>query len=288
MIHSMTGFARAEAREEWGELAWEVRSVNHRYLETVFRMPEEWRTLEARCRELAASRVRRGKLDCTMRFRRLISGRHPLKMDTSLVAQIIRLCNEAGAGLDNPAAPSALQIMQWPGVVKEPQLEMDSVTEPVLELLTLALDELAAMRASEGERLQGLLLRRCDDIQVTVRNIRRHRPEVMDNIRDKLNQRLRELTEKPDWDRLEQELVLQAQKLDVDEELDRLESHLAEVRDVLQRNEPIGRRLDFLMQELNREANTLGSKSFHVETTRASVDLKVLIEQMREQVQNIE
>ena len=144
------------------------------------------------------------------------------------------------------------------------------------------------MRASEGERLKGFLLQRCDDIEVTVNNIREHRPQVIDNIREKLDQRLQEMVKKPDQGRLEQELVLQAQKLDIDEELNRLESHLAEVRDILQRDEPIGRRLDFLMQEFNREANTLGSKSFHIETTKAGIDLKVLIEQIREQVQNIE
>ncbi len=288
MTYSMTGFARAETREEWGELVWEIRSVNHRYLETAFRMPEEWRILETRCHELATRRISRGKLDCTLRFRHLIGGHRPLKMDTSLATQLISLCSEIDTNLDNPATPSALQIMQWPGVIKETELEMDSVTESVLELFTRTLDKLTDMRSTEGKRLQCLLLRRCNDIEATVQNIRQHRPQAIDNIREKLNQRLRDLTEKPDWDRLEQELVLQAQKLDIDEELDRLESHLAEVRDVLQRDEPVGRRLDFLMQELNREANTLGSKSFHAETTRASIDLKVLIEQMREQIQNIE
>ncbi len=288
MVHSMTGFARTEASEEWGELAWEVRSVNHRYLEIFFRMPEEWRVLESKCRELAAKKIKRGKLDCALRFRRSVSGRNALQMDSDLARQVIHLCNEMNAHLTNPSALNALQVLKWPGVVKEPRLEIDSVTTPALVLFENALDELRTMRASEGERLTGFLLRHCNDIEIAVKNIRRHRPQVIDSIREKLNQRLQELVEKPDQDRLEQELVFQAQKLDINEELDRLASHLVEIRDVLQRDEPVGRRLDFLMQELNREANTLGSKSFHAETTRASVDLKVLIEQMREQVQNIE
>ncbi len=288
MVHSMTGFARAEGREEWGELVWEVRSVNHRYLEVSFRMPEEWRELELRCRELVNRKIKRGKLDCVLRLRRSMSGQDALSVDRELAELVIRLCNEMDARLPHAVAPNALQILQWPGVVKEPKLETGCVAGPVLQLFESTLDGLGAMRLSEGERLRDLLLRRCDDIEAAVKSIREHRPEVIHNIREKLNQRLQELIEKPDRDRLEQELVLQAQKLDIDEELDRLASHLAEVRDVLQRDEPIGRRLDFLMQEFNREANTLGAKSLHAETTRAAVDIKVLIEQMREQVQNIE
>ncbi len=288
MVHSMTGFARAEGREEWGELVWEVRSVNHRYLEVSFRIPEEWRELELRCRELVNRKIKRGKLDCVLRLRRSMSGQDALSVDRELAELVIRLCNEMDARLPHSAAPNALQILQWPGVVKEPKLETGCVAGPALKLFESALDGLGAMRLSEGERLRDLLLRRCDDIEAAAKNIREHRPEVIHNIREKLNQRLQELIQKPDRDRLEQELVLQAQKLDIDEELDRLASHLAEVRDVLQRDEPIGRRLDFLMQEFNREANTLGAKSLHAETTRAAVDIKVLIEQMREQVQNIE
>ena len=288
MVHSMTGFARAEGREEWGELVWEVRSVNHRYLEVSFRMPEEWRELELRCRELVNRNIKRGKLDCVLRLRRSMSGQDALSVDRELAELVVRLCNEMDARLPHSVAPNALQILQWPGVVKEPKLETDCVAGPILKLFESALDGLVTMRFSEGGRLGDLLLRRCDDIEAAVKNIREHRPEVIHNIREKLNQRLQELVEKPDRDRLEQELVLQAQKLDIDEELDRLASHLAEVRDVLQRDEPIGRRLDFLMQEFNREANTLGAKSLHAGTTRAAVDIKVLIEQMREQVQNIE
>jgi len=288
MVYSMTGFARVEDREDWGELVWEVRSVNHRYLETFFRMPEELRAFEVKCRDFAAKKLKRGKIDCQLRFKKQLSDQQSLQLDEGLAKQVIHLCHEIENDLPHTASLDALNILRWPGVVKEPGLEMDSVGSAVLVSFGEAIDGLVAMRAGEGERLKGLLLQRCESIEDIVKTVRENRPQVIEAIRTKLNQRLQELTEKPDMDRLEQELVFQAQKLDVDEELDRLESHLVEVRDVLERNEPIGRRLDFLMQELNREANTLGSKSSHVETTRASVDLKVLIEQMREQVQNIE
>lgn len=288
MVYSMTGFARMESREEWGELVWEVRSVNHRYLETYFRMPDELRAFEVKCRDLAGKKLKRGKVDCQLRFKKELSEQQSLQLDESLARQVIHLCHEIENDLPHSASLDAMNILRWPGVVREPELAMDTVGSAVVESFGKVIDELVSMRAGEGERLKDMLLQRCDAIDTIVKTVRENRPQVIEAIRDKLNQRLQELTEKPDMDRLEQELVFQAQKLDVDEELDRLESHLVEVRDVLGRSEPIGRRLDFLMQELNREANTLGSKSSHVETTRASVDLKVLIEQMREQVQNVE
>lgn len=288
MVYSMTGFARQETSEAWGELVWEIRSVNHRYLEAFFRMPEELRAFETSCRELAAKRLKRGKLDCQLRFKKVAEANQSLCLDEDLAKQVVGLCQQVDTLLPHSASLDALNILRWPGVVKEPGLEMDTVGKAVMDSFSNALDVLLEMRASEGARLKDLLLQRCESIEEIVSQVRENRPQVIEAIREKLNQRLKELTEKPDTDRLEQELVFQAQKLDVDEELDRLESHITEVRDVLERNEPIGRRLDFLMQEFNREANTLGSKSSHVETTRASVDLKVFIEQMREQVQNIE
>ena len=288
MVYSMTGFARIEKRESWGELIWEIRSVNHRYLETFLRMPEELRGFETKCRDLAGKKLNRGKIDCQLRFKKLHTANQSLLLDEGLAKQVVHLCHEIESILPHAASLDALNILRWPGVVMEPELEMDSVGQGVVESFEQALDELLVVRAGEGERLKAMLLQRCSSIETIVRDVRANRPQVIDAIREKLNLRLQELVEKPDMDRLEQELVMQAQKLDVDEELDRLESHITEVREVLERDEPTGRRLDFLMQEFNREANTLGSKSSHVETTRASVDLKVLIEQMREQVQNIE
>jgi uncharacterized protein (TIGR00255 family) len=288
MVNSMTAFARMEDRQDWGELTWEVRSVNHRYLETFFKMPEELRMLEVKCREIAAKKIKRGKLDCSLRFNKTVSEQNALHLDAAMAEQVVRLCRDLDKLTHESTSLNAMQLLRWPGVVKEPELEMDSVAEAVLSLFGQALNALHDMRASEGERTRVMISERCDAMRSIVANVREHRPKVMEAIREKLNQRLKDLIEKPDMDRLEQELVFQAQKLDVDEELDRLESHITEVGQVLERNEPIGRRLDFLMQELNREANTLGSKSADIETTRASVDLKVLIEQMREQVQNIE
>jgi len=288
MVYSMTAFARVESRQDWGELVWEVRSVNHRYLESFFRMPEELRMLEVKCREIAGQVLKRGKLDCQLRFRRELSGKQQLQLDEGLAKQLIHLCHELDDHMRDASVLNSLQILRWPGVVKEPELAMDAVSQAVLDTFRQALEQLSDMRATEGERLKALLQQRCDSIADIVEQVRDNRPQVIEAIREKLNQRLQELTEKPDMDRLEQELVFQAQKLDIDEELDRLESHLVEVRDVLDRDEPVGRRLDFLMQELNREANTLGSKSASIGTTNISVELKVLIEQMREQVQNIE
>jgi len=288
MVYSMTAFARAEARQDWGELTWEIRSVNHRYLEIWFRLPEEFRALETSCRELASKTLGRGKLDCQLRFKRIVSGQQNLQLNEDLAKQVIHLCHELDTHLSNASSLSAMQVLRWPDVVREPELEMDSVSTAVLGLFEKTLDELTTMRAAEGARLKEMLRVRCNSIETIVAQVRENRPQVIAAIREKLNQRLSEITARPDMDRLEQELVLQAQKLDIDEELDRLQSHLSEVRDVLNRDEPIGRRLDFLMQEFNREANTLGSKSSHAETTKACVDLKVLIEQMREQVQNIE
>ena len=288
MVYSMTGFARVETRTAWGEITWEVRSVNHRYLESFFRMPDDLRAFETKCRDLAGKMLKRGKIDCQLRFKKQLSDNQSLALDEELARQVVQLCHEVESFLPHSASLDALNILRWPGVVKEPQLEMDSVGQAILDSFKQALDELLGMRAGEGERMKQLLLQRCDAIEVIVADVRTNRPAVIEAIREKLNTRLQELVEKPDMERLEQELVMQAQKLDVDEELDRLESHITEVREVLERDEPVGRRLDFLMQEFNREANTLGSKSSHVETTRASVDLKVLIEQMREQIQNIE
>lgn len=288
MVYSMTGFARVQIQEAWGELTWELRSVNHRYLETHLHLPEELRTLETKCRHRAATRIKRGKLDCNLKFKRLLSGQQHLQIDKNLVEQLIHLGHEVDTYLLEPSKLSALDILRWPGIVKEPELALDTLAASAMNAFEQALDSLLDMRRSEGARLAQLLTDRCHEIETIIATVRTLQPHVIRNIRQKLDQRLAEITERPDQDRLEQELVLQAQKLDINEELDRLESHIQEVHTTLKREEPVGRRLDFLMQEFNREANTLGAKSSHVKTTRASVDLKVLIEQMREQVQNIE
>lgn len=288
MIRSMTAFARQEAEAHWGALAWELRTVNHRYLEVTVRMPEELRALEVQIRERAAQQLKRGKLDCGLRLRLAANRRDELKLDEGLLEQVLAASQQLGGRLANAAPVSPLELMQWPGVVLEEQLDMEPIRVAALDSFDRALSELRESREREGAQLAGLLSDRLDAMEPLVLAARERLPEVRERIRDKLKSRIEELVAQPDQDRLEQELVFMAQKMDVDEELDRLDGHIIEARRVLQLKEPVGRRLDFLMQEFNREANTLASKSADTETTRIAVELKVLIEQMREQVQNIE
>ncbi len=288
MIRSMTAFARQESETRWGALAWELRTVNHRYLEVTVRMPDELRALEVQVRERAAKQLRRGKLDCSLRLRLNVNRRDELKLDEPLLQQVLDTTQQLTSRLSNPAPISPLQLMQWPGVVLEEQLDMEPIRAAALDSFDRALQELRESREREGGQLAQLLVDRLDAMEPLVVAARKRLPEVRERIREKLKSRVEELVSQPDQDRLEQELVFMAQKMDVDEELDRLDGHMVEARRVLKLKEPVGRRLDFLMQEFNREANTLASKSADSETTQIAVELKVLIEQMREQVQNIE
>ncbi|RRQ22093.1 YicC/YloC family endoribonuclease [Thiohalobacter thiocyanaticus] len=288
MIRSMTAFARQEAGGDWGELVCELRSVNHRYLELSLRLPEELRALETGLRERAAQVLGRGKVEINLRYRSQAGGGDELELDAEQLARLRAALNKVARGLSDPAPISPLEVLRWPGVVQERQTDLEPVQAAAAKLFDRALAELSETRIREGAQIRDLLLARLDAMQPLVEAARERLPQVRERIRDKLNARVRELVEVPDTDRLEQELAYLAQKLDVDEELDRLTGHIAEVRRVLGRDEPVGRRLDFLMQELNREANTLGSKSADSETTNVSVELKVLIEQMREQIQNVE
>jgi uncharacterized protein (TIGR00255 family) len=288
MIRSMTAFARQEREIPSGTLAWELRSLNHRYLEVSLRLPDELRALEATVRERIQTRLGRGKLDCSCRFRPAASTSAPVDIDSDNLERLLTACQSVNARLQ-PAAPlNALELLRWPGVVRETVPDNAPLLQAALELLDMTLDELVDGRAREGEQIAQLLLARCDSIATQVSAMRVFMPEIRAGLRRKMAMRLAELDVAVDPGRLEQELVLSLQKIDVDEELDRLDSHINEVRRVLGQREPVGRRLDFLMQELNREANTLGSKSVAVDSTSVSVELKVLIEQMREQVQNVE
>lgn len=288
MIHSMTGFARREARGPWGRLAWELRSVNHRYLEIGLRLPEELRALEGSIRERISARLSRGKVDVSLRWDRLEATAVELSVNEPLVRQLRDVHNRIGRLLNVEKELGPLDLMRWPGVIREQEQDPGPLHEAALGLLDETLDDLRDARRSEGERIAMLIRDRALAVGEIVQRVRERIPHVKANLRARLDARLAEVTAEPDTDRLEQELVYQAQRMDVDEELDRLQSHVAELHDALKRNEPVGRRLDFLMQEFNRESNTLGSKSQDVETTKASVELKVLIEQMREQIQNIE
>ena len=287
MPQSMTAFARATQETEWGTLAWEIRSVNHRYLEAAFRLPETFREVEMPAREALRTALGRGKLDCSLQF---IPNRaeQAVAVNRDKAADYLRAANEIAALMDNPAPLSPLEILDRPGVLEERQLDMESIKTSASALFRTAVEQLIANRAIEGEKLARFLRQRLTAIATETTRVRARLPEILDAQRQRLIDKIAGLDITLDADRLEQEIVMIAQKADVDEELDRLDAHLEEIEAVLKRKEPIGRRLDFLMQELNREANTLSSKSLATDTTQSAVELKVLIEQMREQIQNIE
>ncbi|MBT3505630.1 MAG: YicC family protein [Piscirickettsiaceae bacterium] len=288
MIRSMTAFARQEQQTEQGDLIWEIRSVNHRYLELSLRLDERFRSLEMPIRKLFAEKLARGKVDAVLRYKVPEAQSSNLDIDQSL-AQSIVAQSEIVAGFATQAAPiDPIRILQWPGVLKAESLDQVALNASVMSSLLLAINELISTRETEGAALQKMIEQRCTDIDAIAKLTRQRMPEILAHHQQRMEERVAELQVNLDSERLEQEMVLLAQKSDVAEELDRLESHVVEVQSVLQRDEPVGRRLDFLMQELNREANTLGSKSINSETTNHSVELKVLIEQMREQIQNIE
>ena len=286
MIRSMTAYANTESATPQGWLACEVRAVNSRFLETGVRLPDELRTLEPKLREHIAARVSRGKVDATFRYRPPAAAAD-LLLDQRTAAQ---LATVAGALKDNfpQLATDFAALLDWPGLLVKPELDQEGLAQSAERLLQRTLDEFIAGREREGEKLAQALRDRLDGIERIVGEVRAMLPDIRTALRAKLDAKLAELAKAADPGRLEQELVLQLSRIDVDEELDRLDAHVGEARRILALDEPVGRRLDFLMQEFNREANTLASKSVDPRATRAAVDLKVLIEQMREQVQNLE
>ena len=294
MIHSMTGFARRETSGPWGQLTCEVRSVNHRYLEPGFRLPEELRGLEGELRQTLPKLLRRGKVDCTVHLRATREAERELQVDEATLARVLeRVGNIAGrvpgvAFGTTGVQVNPMDVLRWPGVLQDSAPDNDALTAAARALFTDSVRELVAMRAREGERLRDLVLQRCEALVGLIDAARTQLPELRDRARQRLQTRLAELGATVDATRFEQEVALLLQRADVDEELDRLDAHLAEIRRVLDGEEAGGRRLDFLMQELHREANTFSSKSQELDSTRLAVDMKVLIEQLREQVQNIE
>ena len=284
----MTGFARQSAESSVGTLTWELRAVNHRYLDVQFRLPEELRPKEQAFKQQVSTVLKRGKIECALHVRRALDQRTEMQLNEDLLQLIGTRVTEIRNALPDALPPNAIDILRWPGVIAESQIDSEPLQEDAGALLDQALQAMTAMRASEGERIAAMLDSRCNDISALAAAVRKRLPDVLAAAHAKQQERIERLDIEADPARLEVELALIAQKLDVDEELDRLESHVVEINEVLQSDEPVGRRLDFLMQELNREANTLGSKSADAETTKAAVDLKVLIEQMREQIQNVE
>ena len=287
MIASMTGFARREVTGPWGTLACELRSVNHRYLEPGFRLPEELRPLESELRQLLAKHLKRGKVDCTVHLRSAQAAERELRVDAAALGRVANAVNEVLAAVPGSTA-DAVEILRWPGVIESRSEGDEALLEAGRALFQQTVDELSAMRSREGTRLSELIEQRCAGLAELVAQVKTRLPEIQTRIRTRLHERVAEMLTNVDRDRIEQEIVLQLQRLDVAEELDRLTGHIEETRRVMAGREAAGRRLDFLMQELNREANTLASKSQDLDTTRITVDMKVLIEQMREQVQNVE
>ena len=285
MVASMTAFARLEDSGEWGHAVWEIRTVNHRYLDISIRLPEELRALETSVREQVSIKLKRGKVECNLRYD-ADSAVGDISINAGLAEKIIHAAR--GLPIERSAPIDPLDVLRWPGVIDKNSPDLERLVNPVIALLDKALENILHNRHREGEQIEQMITKRCDLSLHQLRQIRDKVPEIIAIMRERHLARVQELGIELDNGRLEQEIALLSQKLDVAEELDRMETHINEVKRILTGTEPIGRRLDFLMQEMNREANTLGSKSAHIDTSNASIELKVLIEQMREQIQNIE
>ncbi|HIF18599.1 MAG TPA: YicC family protein [Cycloclasticus sp.] len=288
MIRSMTAFASCEANTDSYTLVWEIRSVNHRYLDVSPRLPEIFRSIEPLVREAVGKHLKRGKIDCNLSYRKDKQGEESIEINDARLNQLLNAATRIESSMNEFQAISPLDILRWPGIQSEVRENLEPVYAVAMTLLNEALAQLVESREREGAEITNMVDSRCGLIQEQMLIAKTRLPEVQAQLREKLQKKINDLLEEPEQARLEQELVYFLQKMDVEEELDRLEAHVKEVRRILGQEEPVGRRLDFLMQELNREANTLGSKSADVQTTNVSIELKVLIEQMREQIQNIE
>lgn len=283
----MTAFARIEQQETWGQFCWELRSVNHRYLDISIRLPEDFRRLEVIIRERIQKQLKRGKVDCTLYFQVNKDNLEKWQINQNIAQQLWEAIQQINAITGNTIPPNPIELLRWQGVLEAKAVDVEEIGEMVLQYFDTALIQLIAYREREGAQLASLIEQRCEAIAAEITPIRHDLPLILQAQREKLLTRLAELVEL-NSERLEQEMAILAQKMDVAEELERMETHLGEIHKTLQQNPAIGRRLDFLVQELHREANTLGAKSNHINTSRRAMELKVLIDQMREQVQNIE
>ena len=287
MIRSMTAYARREIKGDWGSAAWELRSVNQRYLETYIRLPEQFRSLEPVVRERIRARLTRGKVECNLRFDLDPSAQSSLQLNEKLAKQLVEAAQwvkmQSDEGEINP-----LEVLRWPGVMLAEEQDLDAISTELLQALETALDDFISARESEGAALKVMIEQRLDGVSAEVLKVRAHMPNILQWQRERLVSKLEDAQVQLENTRLEQELVLMAQRVDVAEELDRLEAHVKETHKIMKKEEAVGRRLDFMMQEFNRESNTLASKSINADVTTSAIELKVLIEQMREQIQNIE
>lgn len=287
MIYSMTAFSRVEIKGDWGNAVWEIRSVNQRFLETYFRLPEQFRGIEPVLRERFRKQLNRGKVECNLRFNANPATKSELALNEKLALQLIEHANWVnGQTLNSQVNP--LEVMRWPGVMEAPETDMTAIQSELLTAFDQSLKDFIAARASEGENLKAMIDQRLDAISAEADKVQAHMPAIIEWQRNRIIEKFTDAKIDLDSGRVEQELVLLAQKMDVAEELDRLNSHVGETRKILKKGGAQGRRLDFMMQEFNREANTLGSKSINTDVTASAVELKVLIEQMREQIANIE
>ncbi|AIU71109.1 hypothetical protein AT03_00960 [Hafnia alvei FB1] len=287
MIRSMTAYARREIKGNWGSAAWELRSVNQRYLETYIRLPEQFRSLEPVVRERLRTRLTRGKIECNLRFELDPSAQSSMILNEKLAKQLVEAANwvkmQSDEGEINP-----LEVLRWPGVMSAAEQDLDVISTELMAALESAIDDFIDAREREGNALKAMIEQRLEGVSAEVAKVRQQMPEILQWQRERLVSKLEEAQVQLENNRLEQELVLMAQRVDVAEELDRLEAHVKETYVILKKKEAVGRRLDFMMQEFNRESNTLASKSINADVTASAIELKVLIEQMREQIQNIE
>ncbi len=288
MIHSMTGYATASRELPWGAVSVELRSVNHRYLDVSFRVPDELRQAEQALRETISAAMTRGKIECRVSYALRSSSEGGTELDTRLLSQVLELNARARAALPEARPLGVADILRWPGMLGADDLPADELRATAGELLREALREFSAARAREGAKLAAVILERATEMRSRIAVVQPRIPAIIAAFQEKLNIRLKEALVSADDERVRQEIALFINKIDVDEELSRLATHLDELQRILGKGGASGKRLDFLMQELNREANTLGSKSADIEVTRVAMDLKLLIEQMREQIQNIE
>ena len=287
MIYSMTAFARLEVKKDWGDAVWEIRSVNQRYLENFFRLPEQFRGLENTLREKLRQSLTRGKIECSLRIETKKQTNSELNLNKELANQVIQSLQwikaQAGEGEIN-----LTDVLRYPGVVEAQEQDLDAISQDLLTAFDDLLTDFIAMRGREGEKLNDIIQQRLDAIAVEADKVRSQMPAVSQWQRERLLQRFEDAQVNLDPQRVEQEMILLAQRVDVAEELDRLQMHVKETTNILKKGGAVGRKLDFMMQELNRESNTLASKSINADITASAVELKVLIEQMREQIQNLE
>ncbi|MBS6009184.1 MAG: YicC family protein [Haemophilus parahaemolyticus] len=287
MIYSMTAFAHLEIKKEWGNAVWEIRSVNQRFLETYFRLPEAFRHLEMGLRERLRNSLTRGKVECSLRVELAQASNNKIALNNDYAEQVIASLKTL-QGIAGEGEINLVDVLRYPGVVDAQSQDLDQITQDLLAGFEQILTDFIAMRGREGANLQAIIQQRLDSIAEIAQSVQNQMPEVLQWQKDRLQQRFEELNLQLDPQRLEQEMVLTAQRVDVAEELDRLQLHVKETSSILKKGGAVGRKLDFMMQELNRESNTLASKSINADITNSAVELKVLIEQMREQIQNLE